>query len=97
MVPLMIAVYGLGVLPFVSSGLFVFGLPAARLLHGQRQRWWMGIVAGLAGALAGKATFYAISELLLGGFYKPFDISLQDFGLLYGIPTGLAWWWLKRS
>jgi hypothetical protein len=95
-IPLIIAVYGLIALPFVSLGLLLFGLPAARVFHLKRGHWWIGLIAGIAGAIAGKAVFYAIDQLLFLGHYELWETGRSDLGVLYGAPTGVAWWWLKR-
>ncbi len=93
---LMLAIYGLIALPFVALGLLVFGIPAARLFHRWRGRAWMGLVAALCGALAGKLAYHAIDRLLFFGTYRPWAIEHVDLGLCYGVPAGLAWWWFNR-
>ncbi|GAA0748546.1 MULTISPECIES: hypothetical protein [Sphingomonas] len=96
-IPLIVAVYGFLALPFVSLGLLLFGVPAARALHAQRDQWWIGLVAGVVGAVAGKLVFYAIDHLLFFGYYRLWEVGRSDLGILYGVPTGLSWWWLQRS
>ncbi|MFS2112405.1 hypothetical protein ACCC88_22155 [Sphingomonas sp. Sphisp140] len=96
-VPLVLFLYGLFALPFVSLGLALCGIPAARLLHRWRDRPWMGLVAAVSGALAGKLAYYAVDHLLFFGNYRLWSIEPLDLGLCYGIPTGLAWWWFKRN
>jgi hypothetical protein len=95
MVPI-VAIYGLIALPFVALGLFVFGIPAARLLRRWRDRPWMGLVAAVCGTLAGKLAYHAIDRLLFFGAYRPWTIERVDLGLCYGVPAGLAWWWFNR-
>lgn len=96
-IPLILAVYGLIALPFVAFGLAIFGIPAARLLHRWRDRPWMGAVAAISGALAGKLLFYGIAQLAFLGTYRLWAIEPVDLGLCYGMPTGLAWWWFARD
>ncbi|HWU95971.1 MAG TPA: hypothetical protein VN029_10260 [Sphingomonas sp.] len=94
-IPVLIFWYGLIALPFVSFGLAIFGIPAARLLHRWRHRPWMGIVAAISGALAGKLLFYGIAQLSFHGSHEFW--AFDPIGLCYGMPTGLAWWWFKRD
>jgi hypothetical protein len=96
-IPILLFWYGLIALPFVSFGLAIFGIPAARLLHRWRRRPWMGVVAAISGALAGKLLFYGIAQLSFHGSYEFWTLEPVDLGLCYGIPTGLAWWWFKRD
>lgn len=95
-IPIIVVVYGLIALPFVSLGLFLFGLPARRIFHSQRRHWWIGLVAGIAGGIAGKLVFYAIDQFLFFGLYRLWETGRFDLGVLYGAPTGIAWWWLNR-
>lgn len=94
--PLVIFAYGSIAVPFVALGLAVFGLPISRLLRRQSQEWWVGVVAVLWGAVAGKLTFYAIDHLMFFGYYELVEIGLYDPGLIFGIPTAWAWWLLHR-
>ena len=95
-VPVIILAYGLFALPFVALGLAVFGLPATGLLRRNAQDWWVGLIAVLWGAVAGKLMFYAIDHLIFFGVYDFRDVGLLDMGVIYGVPTGLAWWVLYR-
>lgn len=95
--PVIILVYGLFALPFVALGLAFFGWPATALLRRWAQSWWVGVVAALWGAAAGKLMFYAIDHHLFFGFSALDDVTLTDPGILYGVPTGLAWWWFYRQ
>lgn len=95
-IPAIILVYGLLALPFVALGLALFGLPVTRLLRPWAQSWWVGFVAALWGAAAGKILYYAIDHLVFFGFYEFGKVALVDMGIIYGVPTGLAWWLLHR-
>lgn len=94
--PVLILIYGLIAAPFVALGLALFGLPVSRLLRRQAQKWWIGIVAVVWGAAAGKLTYFAVDHLLFFGNYAPAQISLSDVGLVYALPTAVAWWLLHR-
>lgn len=95
-IPVVILSYGLFAFPFVALGLAVFGLPATALLRPRWQSWWMGLVATICGALAGKLMYYAIDQLFFLGAYDPRQVFLADMGIIYGVPTALAWWLLYR-
>jgi hypothetical protein len=95
-IPVIIFGYGILAVPFVALGLAIFGLPATRLLRSEAQSWWLGIVAAIWGAVAGKLMFYAIDHLIFMGFYDFGKVALTDLGVLYGVPTGLAWWAFRR-
>lgn len=95
-VPLILLVYGLFAVPFVALGLGIFGWPVTSLLRGSAQAWWVGAVAALWGGLSGKLMFYAVDHLLFFGFYDLMKVSIRDLGVIYGLPTGLAWWALRR-
>ena len=95
-IPAIILAYGSFALPFVAVGLAIFGLPAAGLLRRNAQDWWVGLIAASWGAIAGKLMFYAIDHLIFFGFYDIRKVSLLDMGLIYGVPTGLAWWGFYR-
>ena len=95
-IPVIIVGYGLLAIPFVALGLAIFGLPVTRLLRSEAQSWWLGIVAAVWGAVAGKLMFYAIDHLIFMGFYDFREVALTDLGILYGVPTGLAWWAFYR-
>ena len=94
--PFGLAIYGLLAIPFVASGLIVFGLPLTPLLKKHARRWWVGLIAVIWGALAGKLHFYAIDHLLFFGYYEFAKIEILDMGVIYGVPTGIAWWLLYR-
>jgi hypothetical protein len=94
--PIIILGYGLFAIPAVALGLMVFGIPALRLLRQNSDRWWIGCIAIASGALAGKLVFLAVDHTFFMGFYEFARISFVDMGVLYGVPTGLAWWVLNR-
>ena len=95
-VPLLAVFYGLLALPFVALGLAVFGLPATALLRPRANDWWVGLIAASWGTMAGKLTFFAIDHLLFFGLYDIGKVAFFDLGVIYGAPTGLAWWALFR-
>ena len=95
-IPIIILVYGLFALPFVALGLALFSLPATRLLRRSAERWWTGVIAALWGGVAGKLTCYAVDHLPFLGLYRIVELRIFDLGLIYGVPTGLAWWLLCR-
>ena len=95
--PAVLAAYGLTAMPFVAIGLAVFGLPATAFLKPYRNRVWVGLVAVIWGAITGKLFYLGIDQLIFFGYYEFSSPSLSDLGLLYGMPTGVAWWWLKRE
>ncbi|MBP0494517.1 hypothetical protein [Roseomonas indoligenes] len=95
-VPVIILGYGTLSIPFVALGLLVFGLPATPLLRRHAGRWWVGVVAVLWGALAGRLVFYAIDHGLFSGNYRFSTVRFSDMGIIYGVPTALAWWLLQR-
>lgn len=95
--PVIILVYGLFALPFVALGLALFGWPATALLRPWAQSRWVGVVAALWSAAAGKLMFYAIDHHLFFGHYTLDEMTFADLGILYGVPTGLAWWWFYRQ
>jgi hypothetical protein len=95
-IPVLLLVYGMFAVPFVALGLALFGLPLTRLLHRSAQRWWVGLIAAVCGSVAGKIMFYAVDHLLFFGVYDIMEATILDMGVLYGLPTGLAWWALYR-
>ena len=95
-VPIIIFFYGLISAPFVAIGLAIFGIPAAHLLDRFSGRWWVGCVAILLGGLAGKILFFAVDHAIFFGYYDIRKIELRDFGILYGAPSGFAWWAFNR-
>jgi len=94
--PVIILVYGLIALPFTALGIALFGLPVANVLLSKAEKWWIGLVAILWGAASGKLMFWAVDHFLFMGFYQFWKIQLLDMGLIYGIPTALAFWLLLR-
>ena len=94
--PVILLVYGLLALPFVALGLALFGLPATLLLRRRAQEWWIGPIAALWGAMAGKLTFYVMDQQVFLGAYDVWKVSIYDGGIIYGVPTALAWWLLYR-
>ena len=94
--PVMFAAYGALAVPFVAIGLALFGVPAAQVLRGQAHKWWVGIVAVVWGAVTGKLVFFAIDHSLFLGQYEIAKVGPYDMGLIYGVPTALAWWLLHR-
>jgi hypothetical protein len=95
-IPVIIAAYGLLAVPFVGLGLALFGLPATSLLRAQANRKWVGFIAILWGAIAGKLVFYAIDHVIFFGYYDLRTIGAVDPGVIYGIPTAVAWWLFQR-
>lgn len=95
-IPMLIAAYGLLAVPFVGLGLALFGLPATSLLRAQAIRKWVGLVAILWGAIAGKLVFYVIDHVIFFGYYDLRTVGAVDLGVIYGIPTAVAWWLLQR-
>ncbi|MCW2366352.1 hypothetical protein M2341_001799 [Sphingobium sp. B7D2B] len=96
-IPVILFGYGLFAVPFVALGLLIFGLPATWLFSYKAGSWWLCIVAVIWGAVAGKLTFYAIDQLIFLGFYRLGELAWVDLGVLYGVPTALAWWALQRG
>lgn len=64
--------------------------------HGETANSNLGAVAILWGGVAGKLTYFAIDHLLFFGNHDLRKVELFDMGLLYGVPTGLAWWLMLR-
>lgn len=95
-IPVLLVCYGLFAVPFVALGLAIFGLPVTGLLQRSAERWWVGAIAAVWGCIAGKLMFYAVDHLLFFGLYDILKISIVDIGVIYGLPTGLAWWALRR-
>jgi hypothetical protein len=95
-IPVLFAVYGVLAVPFVGLGLAIFGLPLTGLFRPQADRLWVGLVAIVWGAVAGKIVYYVIDHVLFFGYYQLSTIGREDMGLIYGIPTGAAWWLLQR-
>jgi hypothetical protein len=95
-IPVLLIGYGLFAVPFVALGLALLGLPVARSLGRLPHHWWVGVIAALWSCVAGKLMFYAIDHLLFFGLYDITQVSLLDMGVIYGLPTGLAWWALHR-
>ena len=95
-IPVLLLVYGLLAIPFVAMGLALFGLPATAMLRQRAQEWWVGALAAVWGCLAGKLMFYAVDHFLFYGLYDILKVSIFDMGVIYGLPTGLAWWALHR-
>lgn len=95
-IPVLLLVYGLLAVPFVAAGLAVFGLPVTALLRKRAPDWWVGALAAVWGCLTGKLMFYAVDHFLFFGFYDILNVSIRDMGMIYGLPTGLAWWALHR-
>ena len=97
MIPVIIVICGTVAVPFVCLGLVIFGLPADRLLHRYRRRGWVGLVAVVSGAIAGKLFYLVVDRLLFFGLYEPLRSGVMDFGVLYGVPSGVAFWWFRRG
>lgn len=91
----LVGVYGLVASPFVATGLLIFGVPSAILLKGYASHIWVAPIAALIGAVAGKVLFYAVDRFAFFGLYDISRISFEDLGSIYGIPTGLAWWFFQ--
>ena len=89
-------VFGVYLFPFVAIGLTLFGLPVTRFFRRRARSWWIGPLVVLWAAVAGKLMFYAIDHLLLTRSYSLFSISPYDAGVVYSVPTGIAWWLLQR-
>lgn len=94
--PLIILAYSLFAVPFVALGLAVFALPVTPLLRGYEREWWVLILAATLGGAAGKAMFFAIDHVMFFGYYDISKIDLHDIGVIFGTPTGLAWWFFYR-
>jgi hypothetical protein len=95
-IPVILLGYGTLAVPFVALGLTLFGLPATGLLRRLAQEWWVGVVAALWGAVAGKLMYFGIDHLMFFGSYNIIELRLLDLGVMYGLPTGFAWWTLHR-
>ena len=95
-IPVLVLIYGTVALPFVILGLAIFALPATRLLRRSARQWWVGVVAVIWGALAGKLMFLAIDRLMFFGNYDFAEISIRDIGMTYGVATAVAWWLRHR-
>jgi hypothetical protein len=95
-IPVLLLVYGILAVPFVAIGLALFGLPVTAMLRRKAKDWWMVAVAAIWGSLAGKFMYYAVDHLLFLGHYDILMVSFFDMGVIYGLPTGLAWWALYR-
>lgn len=93
--PAIVVAYGAFAAPFVLVGLAVFGLPATALLRPYWDKWWVGVVAALWGAIAGKIVWFAIDHLMFLGHADAFPVV--DAGVLFGVPTAVAWWFLRRK
>ena len=91
LVPLLGLTISAVALPFVATGLIVFGLPATLVLQRHAKAPWIGLAAALWGAVAGKVVFALINNLLFFGLNNPPVFSLNDIGVFYGVPTGIAW------
>lgn len=89
-IPVIIVAYSVFALPIVALGLVVFGLPVTALLKSKLDEWWVWAIAALWGALSGKLMLW------LMGSYNIASDSVVDIGVLYGLPTGLAWWSFYR-
>ncbi len=95
-IPLILIIYGLFAVPFVALGLAIFGLPLTHLLYRSARKSWVGAIAILWSAVAGKLLFFAVDHLMFFGQYEIAKIQLLDMGIIYGLPTGVAWWLLRR-
>ena len=94
--PLGIFILGLFAVPFVAAGLAIFGLPVTMILRHRTQERWGAVVAVVWGCIAGKMMFYLVDRLLLFGNYEFLKFDVFDVGIIYGLPTGIAWWALCR-
>lgn len=95
-IPVVLVVYGLLAVPFVAVGLALLGLPVTVMLRRRARDRWVGALAAVWGCLAGKLTFFVVDHFLFFGLYDILKVSFLDVGVMYGLPTGLAWWTLKR-
>lgn len=95
-IPVLVTVYGLIAVPFVALGLVIFGLPATVLLRRRARETWVGLAAAIWGAAAGKLMFFAVDHLLFFGLYEIGKLQILDLGIVYGLPTAVAWWLLYR-
>ena len=93
--PVIVVAYGAFAAPFVLVGLAVFGLPATALLRPYWNKWWLGFLAALWGAAAGKLVWFVIDHLLFLG--RADILPIVDAGVLWGVPTAVAWWLLRRK
>jgi hypothetical protein len=94
--PLVVAIYGTFVVPFVAAGLALFGLPVLPLLSTILDRGWSGIVAVLWGAGTGKLFMYVVDQTLFDQSYRLVELQREDPGLIFGVTTALCWWALLR-
>jgi hypothetical protein len=80
-------------LPFVALGLAIFGLPAMMLLSRSAHRWWVGALAIVWGAGAGKLMFLGLDSLLK---FNGWFLGVSEPGIAFGVPTALASWVFMR-
>ncbi len=97
LIPLLAFLYGGFAFPFVAIGLALFGLPVTALLREHWDKPWVGIIALFWGAIAGKIMWFAVDRFLFFGNYSVSNISADDPGVVYGVPTAIAWWLLMRK
>jgi len=84
-------------LPYVGIGLVLLGLPVTWLLHRHLLKPWFGLIAAAWGGVAGSLIYYWYNQVQHGGSNELAELTgIQELGLVYGIPTGLAWWLLYR-
>jgi hypothetical protein len=84
-------------LPYVGMGLILLGLPATWLLHRYLLEPWFGLIAATWGGVAGSLVYYWYNSVQRGGSNELAELTgIQQLGLVYGVPTGLAWWLFYR-
>jgi hypothetical protein len=92
-IPLVILAVGTIGSLFVAAGLALFGLPLTALLRRWWDKPWIGLVAVISGAATGNLAWYAIDHSL---FFGQIHSVVVNPGALWGVPTAVAWWLLKR-
>ena len=80
--------------PFVTAGLFLFGLPVDWAL--QRAGHHQGSVYGTAGALGGGAFAFLIAWGFEGGRWTTSALTFSIIGVVYGLTTAIAFWLIFR-
>jgi hypothetical protein len=82
--------------PYVGAGLALLGLPVTWLLHRHAERPWFGLLAAIWGGVAGYVTHLLFNRGRTGEDELGWIAGIEHIGVIYGVPTGLAWWLLYR-
>lgn len=81
-------------IPYVAAGLAAFGLPVTWWLDRHVRSPWFGLLAAVWGGAAGLITHHLFNQGRTGEDALGWLAGIEHLGIVYGVPTGIAWWLL---